>query len=752
MSSIRSVLIFLAFLLVLFIPGFSQQDPKETAREYMEVAEGMIAETKAIDDARGLMVTAADLDTTFIKANFEAGRLQLLTIGKNLAVKYFKRVMRQDPAYRFDIEYLIGKSYQYGENFDMAIYYYNVYKDKLNKKSNYQGKDKVDMATVDRAIYESQNGREFISNPQNFSIVNIGREINSEYEDYAPVFSETEDEVVFTTRRREDNLNQNVFDDNKPWEDIFFSTKKDGKWAFAKNIGEPVNTPYHDSNLSLSADGNTLFIFKDDGGGDIYFSERTNGVWSPPAPLPGIINSSFEEKSISMSADEKTLYFSSNRPGGYGGLDIYRATKDSKGAWSNVKNLGPKINTEVDDDGPFIDYDGTTLYFSSRGRKGMGGFDVFRATFDPAANEWSEPENLGYPINTPDDDVFFVASKDGKRAYYSSIREDGMGYLDIYVITIPDGLKNLASKTPPTTGKEPDAIKDPTIDPTTVANNTPTTTTPDPTTTTPPVTTPPVTTTEPVTTPPVTTNDPTKTDPSKTPTKEPVKTEPKKEPVKTEPKVAPVKKETIPLKYVVTIVDSDSKTPLNAKVKLVGAKDNVIVPLTNNGNGVYTFSVKSEQAKDYRLSVDADGYLFLNQNVRIGGASTDEKTVDRTIELRKISVGATSIMRNLYFDFGKATFETGSYTELNKLEAMMRSNPDMQVEIGGHTDAVGTKAYNIFLSRKRAEAVKDYLTKKGIDARRIKATGYGKSKPLASNDDEEEGRELNRRVEFTVLK
>jgi outer membrane protein OmpA-like peptidoglycan-associated protein len=439
-----------------------------------------------------------------------------------------------------------------------------------------------------------------------------------------------------------------------------------------------------------------------------------------------------------MSADEKTLYFSSNRPGGYGGLDIYRATKDSKGAWSNVKNLGPKINTEVDDDGPFIDYDGTTLYFSSRGRKGMGGFDVFRATFDPAANEWSEPENLGYPINTPDDDVFFVASKDGKRAYYSSIREDGMGYLDIYVITIPDGLKNLASKTSPTPVKEPDAIKDPTIDPSTVARNDQTTTTPDPTTTTPPVTTPPVTT-----------NDPTKTDPSKTPpTKEPVKTEP----VKTEPKVAPVKKETIPLKYEVTVVDSENKTPLNAKVKLVGAKDNVIVPLTNNGNGVYTFSVKSQQSKDYRLSVDADGYIFVNENVRISGASTDEKTVGRTIQLRKISVGATSILRNLYFDFDKATFETESYTELNKLEAMMRSNPDMQVEIGGHTDAVGTKAYNLFLSRKRAEAVKDYLTKKGVDARRIKATGYGKSKPLASNDDEEEGRELNRRVEFTVLK
>jgi outer membrane protein OmpA-like peptidoglycan-associated protein len=684
------------------------------------------------------MVTAADLDTTFIKANYEAGRLQLLTMGKSLAVKYFLRVRRQDPAYRFVIEYSIGKSYQYGENFDKAIYFYNLYKTKLTQKSNYQGKDKVDMGTVDRAIFECQNGQEFISNPKNFSIVNIGREINSEFEDYAPVFNEAEDEVVFTTRRREDNLNQNVFDDNKPWEDIFFATKKEGKWSFAKNIGEPVNTPYHDSNLALSADGNTLFIFKDDGGGDIYFSERTNGVWSPPAPLPGIINSSFEEKSISVSSDEKTLYFSSNRPGGYGGLDIYRATKDSKGIWSNVKNLGPKINTDLDDDGPFIDYDGVTLYFSSRGRKGMGGFDVFKATFDPNSNEWSEPENLGYPINTPDDDVFFVSSKDGKRAYYSSVREDGMGYLDIYMITIPDGLKNqpVAAKKPPVEPvTQPDSVKSPKVDPVTVAKVDPT----------PPVTTPPVTTKDPITT--------TTTDPATT--KDPVVTTPPptKEPVTKPVKVVEPKKEVIPLKYVVTIVDSDSKTPIDAKVKLVGAKDNVIVSSTNDGSGVYTFAVKNQQPKDYRLSVDADGYIFLNQNVKIAGASTEnEKTVTRTIELRKISVGVTGILRNLYFDFDKATFETASYTELNKLEAMMRQNSGMTVEIGGHTDAVGTKAYNIFLSRKRAEAVKDYLTKKGIDARRITATGYGKSKPLASNDDEEEGRELNRRVEFTVLK
>src|SRR5690606_8366977 len=130
------------------------------------------------------------------------------------------------------------------------------------------------------------------------------------------------------------------------------------------------------------------------------------------------INSSFQEKSITISKDESTLYFVSNRPGGYGGTDIYRATKNSKGHWSNVKNLGPTINTPFDEEGPFIDYDGLTLYFSSQGHNGMGGHDIYRSTYDPETDSWSEPVNMGYPINTPDNDVYFVVSANNERAYY----------------------------------------------------------------------------------------------------------------------------------------------------------------------------------------------------------------------------------------------------------------------------------------------------------------------------------------------
>lgn len=720
MYSIRRVLLFSSLLFTIASPVFAQEQDPEMAKQYFEVAELMLEGSKAVDDARDNYVFAADFDTTFLKANYEAGHLHLITMKRHLASKYLLRVYRQDPDYRFDLEFLIGRSYHYGLEFDKALDWYNRYKQKLAKKPNYQGKDRTPPAVVEKHIQECLNGKRYVANPKNFSIVNIGREINSEFDDYGPVMNEEGTEIVFTTRRRDGNLNQNVADDNKPWEDIFIATRNGDQWGYAQNIGAPVNGETHDSNLALSADGKLLFKYSDDNGGDIHYCQlQSDGTWSAPVALPGIINSSYEEKSITISRDEKTLYFMSNRPGGFGGTDIYKATKDTKGNWSNVKNLGNTINTEFDEDGPFInEYNGvTTLYFSSKGHDGMGGYDIYKSTYNAANNEWSEPINLGYPINTPDDDVYFITSPDSKIAYYSSVREDGMGYQDIYKITIPDGLANtqaVAATEPEQPREEPkeEPREQPKDEPVVLASTDPV---------------------EPVQQP------------------EP-KNEPKVEP-KTEPKVEPKsepKKTIVPLKFVVSVIDAQTKKPINAKVKLQGAKDNVIVKSTV-AEGAYQFSITDEKAKEYRLSAEADGYVFVNQKEKIAGASPEAKTVSRTLQMRKLSVGVTSVLRNIYFDIDKATFKTESYTELNKLEEMLRQNANIKVEIGGHTDGSGPASYNLLLSRKRAEAVKDYLTKKGIDARRVKAVGYGKSRPLASNDDEEEGRELNRRVEFRVV-
>lgn len=693
MPLLRILAIFSTFVL-LTSKAFAQEDSVELSKAFVLQAELTLAETKAEDIALDLMVTAANYDPKNLKANFEAGSLHLKTIGKDKAAEYFLRVYRNDPDYKFTIEYLIGRSYQYGMQFDKAIEYYNLYKKRLQAKSNYSGKDKISVIETDRRIYECENGKEYMANPGQFAVVNIGREINSEFEDYAPVLNEDEDEIVFTSRRKDGNLNQNVFDDNKPYEDIFIAVKKGDKWADATNIGANVNTPYHDSNLALSPDGNTLFIYSDDNGGDIIFTERKNGEWTEPAPLPGFINSSAEENSVSITKDGKTIYFSSNRPGGYGGLDIYKATKDSKGEWSGVKNMGPKINTDTDDTSPFIDYDQKTLYFSSKGRKGMGGYDIFSSTMDVATGEWSEPVNLGYPINTSDDDIFYVRNKDGKRAYYSSVREDGLGFTDIYMITEP--VAPVAKKDP-----EPVKVDPPKKDSIVVAD------------------------TKPVD----------------------IKPEVKPEVKPTEPKV---EKTVSPSTFIVKVVD-ESNQALDAKVSLKGLRDNVVAGVKQNGPGEFEFSLTAKQTKDYRLSVEADGYVFQNINVKLAGASTDPKTVNRTVTMKKLLVGTVSILRNIYFDFGKASFKTEAYPELNKLLSMMQGNSALQVEIGGHTDSYGSNSMNLLLSKRRAEAVKDYLVKKGIDARRITAKGYGETKPLASNDDEEEGRELNRRVEFKVL-
>lgn len=693
MYSIRGILVFLAAFTTLSIHSFAQVQDKEQSKLYMDQAQLMMDGSLAYDDIREVMVLAADSDTTNIKANFEAGHLHLETIKKDLAVKYFLRIANQDPDYRFDLNFWIGQSLQYGLEFDKALKYYTQYRQKLISKPNYQGKDKVELKEVERKIKECENGIEFVANPKNFSIVNIGREINSEFDDYGPVLNESESELVFTTRRRDDNLNENVAEDNKPWEDIFTTTKSGGKWARAKNIGAIINTKFNDSNLALSADGKTLYIYKDDGNGDIYVSERlADGTWGVPDALPGIINSSYREASVSVTENGDILYFASERPGGLGGSDIYVCTKDSKGEWSKVKNLGSSINTELDEDGPFIDYDGKSLYFSSRGRKGMGGYDIYKSTLiNLDRNEWSEPENLGFPINTPDDDVYFVNSKDGKRAYYASIRDDGMGYTDIYMITIPDEVK-----------KEEPKKEEPVVEPI-------------------------------------------KEEPKK---EEPKKEEPKKEePKKEEPK----KVQLQPFKYLVKVVDAESKVPLDARVKLQGLKDNVAVGFSPVGNGTYEFSIKEKSTKDYRLSVEKEGYIFQNQSIRIEGASEQVKTKTLIVELRKLKVGVSSVLRNIYFDFAKATFLQESYNELNKLETMLKQNTGMQVEISGHTDSVGPAEYNKQLSQRRANAVKNFLTSKGIDARRIKAVGYGEDKPIASNDDNADGREINRRVEFKVL-
>ncbi|TRX51862.1 OmpA family protein [Fulvivirga sp. M361] len=428
----------LIFILLFEVPCtlLSQVDSARISQEYMEQADQIYRQQKeAIEIAKELYIQAANADVTNLKANWMAGKLYLETINKDAAVTYLLRVKEQKPNYRFDLDYYIGRAYHYGLDFDKALSYYERYKKKVMSARSYRGKDRVPPTRVSRRIMECNNGKEIITRPAQYSMQALGENINSVWPDYAPVLNKDENVMIFTSRRQEDNTSPNVDRDNFYFEDVFISHKVNGEWQKAKNIGPPINTAYHDSNIALSADGKRLYLYKDENNGDIYYSDFDGEKWSKPKYLTNKINSSvYSENSLTETLNSDVVFYTSNRPGGEGGSDIYMCIKDNKGKWYKSKSLGPVINTKYDEDSPFLAYDGKTLYFSSSGHKGYGGFDIFKSVYDSTTQSWSEPENLGYPVNTPDNEIYFHASKDQRTGYFASVREGGVGFTDIFMV------------------------------------------------------------------------------------------------------------------------------------------------------------------------------------------------------------------------------------------------------------------------------------------------------------------------------
>ena len=201
-----------------------------------------------------------------------------------------------------------------------------------------------------------------------------------------------------------------------------------------------INTDGHLATVNISADGQTLFVYRDDNGdGNIYTTTKNqDDQWGELVKLGSDINTEYKESHAHVTPDGNVLYFISDRKkGGLGGQDIYFCKKLPTGDWGLAQNAGNILNTPYDEDGIFLHPDGKTIYFSSKGHSSMGGFDIFYSELDETGN-WGAPINMGYPVNSTDDDVFFVTSTDGKRAYYSSFKQDGFGEKDIYVITLVD--------------------------------------------------------------------------------------------------------------------------------------------------------------------------------------------------------------------------------------------------------------------------------------------------------------------------
>ncbi|QHT65738.1 OmpA family protein [Rhodocytophaga rosea] len=658
--------IYCIFFLCLLVNGhlFAQ-----SVKRIFKEADGYF-ESAEYETALDLYLQGLKLDPENAQANFKAGMCYLQSIHEDRAIPYLLKAYKKMPDVSPDIQFYLAEAYQYNHQFAEAKQAYEQY------KSTYTGKDAAVATRLSRRIFECENGIKYIKQPVKAQIDNIGPIVNTKFAEYAPVISADESVLVFTSRREGSTGNFVSLDDNQYYEDIYIANKVNGTWTAPKNIQE-INTEKHDACIALSADGKQLFIYKDSKGGDIYVSNFDAGenIWSKPQSLGDNVNTKYQEPSVSMTADGNTIYFSSNRPGGTGGLDIYMSRKDEKGKWGEAVNISGPVNTPYDEDAPFIHPDGQTLYFSSRGHAGMGNYDIYRSTLD-AGGKWSEPENLGYPINTSGDDTYFVLSADNQHGYYASAKEGGVGEKDIYIISMPKR-EALATTTKTTIQPAKPALKTLQVGPTAKAD---------------------------------------------------------------------IKSAITILKG--TVIDAFSKAPLEADIVLVNNENaETVSEQRSDTSGFYKTTMPS--GKNYGFSVQKEGYLFHSENYDIP-ASEGYQEITLNVELKKVSVGSRIILRNIFFDFDKATLKKESTAELEKLLEIMNEVPTLKIEISGHTDNKGSADYNKKLSERRAKSVVDYLLAKGISPDRLRYAGYGMDRPLVSND-EEEGRQLNRRTEFEII-
>ena len=489
---------------------------------------------------------------------------------------------------------------------------------------------------------------------------NLGPVVNSKYSDFAPIVSADGKTLYFTSDRPGGMGGQ----------DGWMSHKVAGEWGEPENMGAPFNTERNEGPDCFTADEQTMYFTccnRPDGMGmcDICVTHREGNKWGEPKNLGAPINTKYSEANASISPDGKDLYFVSTRPDGLGGYDIWVSHKLEDGSWSEPENLGPTINTPENEIYVFMHWDGVTLYFSSDGHGGFGSADIFFSRKTP--NGWSRPVNLGPTINSPDKDIYFTIPASGDLAYFSSNREGSIGLEDIYTVPVPavghpQGLTLVYGIVADKTTCAP-----PTIDP----------------------------------------------------------------------------------RLGIKVYDIKTCRPVQAVIRIADSKtdEEKFVGKTKPDG---SYKVILTAGEDYNLSAYADGYAFHSERFVIPIDQAYQE-VEKNILLTPLRKGAVVILHNIYFDFDKATLRPESKAELNNLIRLLKENPTMKIEIRGHTDSKGSEEYNIRLSKARAKAVRDYLVEMGgIDPSRLTIVGYGESMPIASNATDE-GRQLNRRVEFKII-
>lgn len=366
--------------------------------------------------------------------NYRIGVCYLFGDDAFRAIDYFLAAYDADQEITSDIRLMIGRAYQMVEKFDKAKQYYMEYRQDL-----VPGEDIVQETNrIDKLIMECEYGKDLSATPRRVIIQNLGEAVNSPFDDYNPRFAFDDTALFFTSRRPVGKKPGRSEFDNKYYENIFISPLENGKtFMDAYSPGKPFKAKGNNAIVGLAPDGNTLFMYlgEEDGGSILaaeYKPERDK--WKKPKRFSKKIESDAEETTVAMSPDGQALYFVSANPElTTGGKDILVVRRNEKGKWEDPENVGGLINTIYDEEGVYLSDDGQVMYFSSKGHNSMGGYDVFRSVMGEDGR-WEAPENIGYPVNTPNDEVFYVTDKEGFYGFYATQREGGWGGRDLYKV------------------------------------------------------------------------------------------------------------------------------------------------------------------------------------------------------------------------------------------------------------------------------------------------------------------------------
>lgn len=670
-------------IILLFI--FSATISSAQVNKYIRKGTRALEKNK-LEKAKTNFLKAYTIDKTNYAANADLGYVLAQYMYKyEEALPYLETAYNKTPVDTFpDLLYALANCYQHVGEFKKA---YSLFDNLIVRATQDQDQDKsyiIDLKKRKEDCLYAEKNKDLVID-KNIYVGNVGPKVNTEASEYVPVIT-ANNELLFTSRRKDFEKEKRSKIDDKWMENIYISKLVDGKpqtvqtYTISKDVLKTNPKKGHLSIISASTNGKTMFVFQKNKIHEITIDGNNKTVKA----LSKNVNIDYYQNHATISKDGQTLLFTSEDARGLGGLDIYKSTKGSDGNWGVPENLGKTINTEHDEDSPYLSDDGKTLYFSSKGHEGFGNYDVYKSSLINGA--WSQPQNLAHPINSSGNDIFLIEADNNTSGYFSSYRQGGKGDMDIYKITYLDKFKKECSeKTSPLltlsakmANREPFAVK---FESSLSANLTA------------------------------------------------IAYQWTFNSVKNPNDASHITQE-IPLTS-----EGDS-----VYVKVIAGCDTCVEPIVLCNNLIY--------------HIPAD-MIPVKTDDGPGKNPYDDKLVLPYLNKKQIDALGFD-MTPIHFSLNKSNIREDAIAILKKNIEVLAKHPEISVLIYGFADSRGKEAYNLPLSKKRAQGVKSYLVSKKINKKQIEqVNGLGETFILNKCTEgvtcEDPEHEVNRRVEFILF-